>query len=430
MSDFNNIVLNLKNNFLFQASLGSKELFHSNLLAWILEQKNDRNEFEVLSFFIKQFTGENSPKFIEQEFLEFRIEREEQNIDLTIKWRDENHWKLIFIENKMKSIPTTKQLEEYDVKIEKFLKSKTKLQTNLKDQIELTRNLSARFLLTPFLSSIKNEAELIGWKSITYSNEILTFLKQIINFNYAIDDVPFILNKYISFIENQLELLSLFALDDLAIDKYLEKKYNYYTENIEGEEIQTKNQMSEVRKLRLHDLVLKLAHSRIKEELENSFRLSNYDLKVGTAFSNSSGITTVDVELIKGCGYFIGLQLQGNQLRYILRTNKKSTKSNELLAVQLFIKKLWFHDLDSEESLEGKGRRVEHFQSLRLKDENGKDRVFCEYNNGGFLYLYKRLDKQNELPTIRELIDLFTRSFEHYYKNRDEIIQIIKSLKN
>ena len=430
MEEFDNIIKNLKNNFLFQASLGSKELFHSNMLAWLLEQKNDRNEFEVLKFFIKQFTGEDSPTFIEQEFLEFRIEREEQNIDLTIKWKDGENWKLIFIENKMKSIPTTKQLEEYDVKIKKFLKSKKKLQTNLKDHIELTRILSVRFLLTPFLSSIKNEAELIGWKSITYSNEILTFLKQIINFNYAIDDVPFILNKYISFIENQLKLLSLFALDDLAIDKYLEKKYDYYTENSEEEEIQTKNQMSEVRKLRLHDLVLKLAHSRIKEELENSFRLSNYELKVGTAFSNSSGITTVDTEIIKGCGYFIGLQLQGNQLRYILRTNKKSTKGNELLAVQLFIKKLWFYDLDSEESLEGKGRRVEHFQSLGLKDENGKERVFCEYNNGGFLYLYKRLDKQNELPTIRELIDLFTRSFEHYYKNRDEIIQIIKSLKN
>jgi hypothetical protein len=430
MEEFDNIIKNLKNNFLFQASLGSKELFHSNMLAWLLEQKNDRNEFEVLKFFIKQFTGEDSPTFIEQEFLEFRIEREEQNIDLTIKWKDGENWKLIFIENKMKSIPTTKQLEEYDVKIKKFLKSKTKLQTNLKDHIELTRNLSVRFLLTPFLSSIKNEAELIGWKSITYSNEILTFLKQIINFNYAIDDVPFILNKYISFIENQLKLLSLFALDELAIDKYLEKKYDYYTENSEEEEIQTKNQMSEVRKLRLHDLVLKLAHSRIKEELENSFRLSNYELKVGTAFSNSSGITTVDTEIIKGCGYFIGLQLQGNQLRYILRTNKKSTKGNELLAVQLFIKKLWFYDLDSDESLEGKGRRVEHFQSLGLKEENGKERVFCEYNNGGFLYLYKRLDKQNELPTIRELIDLFTRSFEHYYKNRDEIIQIIKSLKN
>jgi hypothetical protein len=430
MEEFDNIIKNLKNNFLFQASLGSKELFHSNMLAWLLEQKNDRNEFEVLKFFIKQFTGEDSPTFIEQEFLEFRIEREEQNIDLTIKWKDGENWKLIFIENKMKSIPTTKQLEEYDVKIKKFLKSKTKLQTNLKDHIELTRNLSVRFLLTPFLSSIKNEAELIGWKSITYSNEILTFLKQIINFNYAIDDVPFILNKYISFIENQLKLLSLFALDDLAIDKYLEKKYDYYTENSEEEEIQTKNQMSEVRKLRLHDLVLKLAHSRIKEELENSFRLSNYELKVGTAFSNSSGITTVDIEIIKGCGYFIGLQLQGNQLRYILRTNKKSTKGNELLAVQLFIKKLWFYDLDSDESLEGKGRRVEHFQSLGLKEENGKERVFCEYNNGGFLYLYKRLDKQNELPTIKELIDLFTRSFDNYYKNKDEIIRIIKSLKN
>ena len=127
MEEFDNIIKNLKNNFLFQASLGSKELFHSNMLAWLLEQKNDRNEFEVLKFFIKQFTGEDSPTFIEQEFLEFRIEREEQNIDLTIKWKDGKNWNLIFIENKMKSIPTPKQLNEYDDKIDKFLKVKTTL---------------------------------------------------------------------------------------------------------------------------------------------------------------------------------------------------------------------------------------------------------------------------------------------------------------
>lgn len=33
------ITESLKNNFLFQVSLGSKELFHSNLLAWLLEQR-------------------------------------------------------------------------------------------------------------------------------------------------------------------------------------------------------------------------------------------------------------------------------------------------------------------------------------------------------------------------------------------------------
>ena len=56
MEEFDNIIKNLKNNFLFQASLGSKELFHSNMLAWLLEKKNkegDNGEFMVLKHFIK-----------------------------------------------------------------------------------------------------------------------------------------------------------------------------------------------------------------------------------------------------------------------------------------------------------------------------------------------------------------------------------------
>jgi hypothetical protein len=114
----NDIIKKLKDNFLFHASLGSKELFHSNLLAWILEQRNSKGEFEALRIFIKTvakldvgiITDDNNPI----------IAREENKIDLTIKWKEGNDWNLIFIENKMKSIPTLEQLKEYDKKIDKF----------------------------------------------------------------------------------------------------------------------------------------------------------------------------------------------------------------------------------------------------------------------------------------------------------------------
>jgi hypothetical protein len=76
------IVVNLKKNFLFQASLGSKELFHSNLLALILEQRNHKGEFEVLRIFLNEFLNENMPVITNPE--EIIIAREEKKIDLII----------------------------------------------------------------------------------------------------------------------------------------------------------------------------------------------------------------------------------------------------------------------------------------------------------------------------------------------------------
>ena len=116
MHSFSDALNQLKSNFLFQASLGSKELFHSNMLAWILEQQNKDGEFKALRHFLKEvaklavgiITEDNNPI----------IAREENKIDLTIKWKEGDNWNLIFIENKMKSIPTPKQLNEYDGKID------------------------------------------------------------------------------------------------------------------------------------------------------------------------------------------------------------------------------------------------------------------------------------------------------------------------
>ncbi len=42
------IVETLQNNPIFQLSLSSKELFHSNFLAWLAEDKNTRGIFNQL----------------------------------------------------------------------------------------------------------------------------------------------------------------------------------------------------------------------------------------------------------------------------------------------------------------------------------------------------------------------------------------------
>ena len=135
-----NIIENLKNNFLFQASLGSKELFHSNLIAWILEQENENGEYEALKIFLKTINAKVPLNSLKKEN-EIKISREENNIDLIIKWKENEEWNFVFIENKIKSIPTSTQLEEYNEKVKKY--------TN--------QEFNNKFLLTPLSSLLEKD---------------------------------------------------------------------------------------------------------------------------------------------------------------------------------------------------------------------------------------------------------------------------------
>jgi len=396
----------LKNNFLFQSSLGSKELFHSNMLAWILEQKNTNGEYMVLKTFAKDIAGIETNDIKEPAF-----SREEYNLDLILKWTDEGNMNYIFIENKMKSIPSANQLEEYDIKISRFTKKEN--------------NTVKKLLLTPFPNTAVFENNIsttvdttINWENISYSANILPFLHKIALYDFANEDVPFVVEKYISFLENQHQLLVHFCLDRFS-DSFNNRKYDFYVAHA----------LDNVRRLRLHDLILKLAHFRIETLLRVSLKNENIEVyRFETAFTNSTGISSVDIKISEKHHFFIGIQMQGNQFRYYVQTNKsEDIKSNERLSVELFNQKLWFYDIDNQKPLKGKGNRKEYYKNLGLKDDDGP-RAFCEYNKGGFVYLYKELNTGNEMPTIKDIVDLFVRSLKHFHQNRPQILQILEKL--
>jgi hypothetical protein len=444
MTEIERIAENLKNNFLFQASLGSKELFHSNMLAWILEQKNDNGEFEVLKLFVKNISGKNLPKLTDGEYPDFRIEREQQNIDLTIKWRSGNDWNLIFIENKMKSIPDIEQLKQYNSKIEKFLKYKTKLEIAEKSSISLTRVLIDKFILTPFKSEIETKANEIGWKNITYSEEIINFLKEIKDFEFdksGETNIKMVIEKYISFLEVQNEILIYLNLD--KSENLKNRYYDFYSKNmiqnddeideiISIEDQDTKHYMSHVRSLRLHDLVLKLAHSNLSNLLYEAFQ--NHNLKeyhFHTNFTNSTGITSVRTRLFerknekeqsKNKFIDIGIQLQGNQFRHYLSSSSNIKEKNIEMATELFNKRIWFHDLITKKTLLGNGRSkfLKH-----IKDTNEQPRIFCEYNKGAFLYFYEDIYQDDKIPSIEEIIRKFIDTFKYYESKKTEIVRIL-----
>lgn len=393
MYSFSDTLNKLKSNFLFQASLGSKELFHSNILAFLLEQKSQNGKYEALMLFLSKI--DNVATVAIQNEADFEIKREENNFDLIIRWRKDNSWKNAFIENKLKSIPTSEQLQEYDKKL---------------------GSEKPRILLTPITTSRKIVSDnKNNWFFKTYSNDILPFLHESCSFDYENDDIKIVIQRYITLIELLMEVLVFFQLHD--DEKFKKRNYDFYLDN----------SINELRKIRIHDLVLKLVHSKIEEYLRNvldhRFSIARYE----TAFTNSTGISTVEIQIMDN--FFIGIQIQGNQFRYFTRTDdSQKVKVNEKFAVELFNKQIWFYDIDTGESLQGKGRdKSKKYKNYGLKDQTG-DRSFCEYFNGAFVYLYKELNQPDRPFTVNDVIDLVIRSFEHYKAKEAEFKQILNAL--
>lgn len=404
----NNLIENLEKNVLFNASLGSKELFHSNIIAWFLEQQNKDGEFEALRLFIKEvaklgvgiITEENNPI----------IAREENKIDLTIKWKQDKDWNLIFIENKMKNIPTSEQLNEYDKKTDK-LHDTTK-------RNGLKRKIIKKFLLTPFKSDVNSDSK--EWNNITYQEDIIIFLESIKELSYANEDVKYAIEKYISFLTTQNQLLLWFNFNNNEDFKL--RNYDFYISE----------EMDKVRNLRLHDLILKLAHEKIgaliknilNNDSSNQYRISEKHPKdvfksgniyITNGFSRSTGIT--DIKICVDSKQFIGLQLQGNSLKYLTEVfgDKKLQLKNKDFAFNLLNDNLWFHN-ENGKLLSGKGRNKE------LVISNSGE-VFNSY---GLNFIYLNLDVTNYANnSIISLVEFIVNEIKRVIENIDKFKQNI-----
>ena len=173
----------LNNSPMYNLSLTSKELFHSNLLAWLGNTQATRAFFAEI---IKELTGIClNPKD------NWKVEREDKNFDLCVK-EGKNY--LLVIENKVKSIPKKKQLDEYVEK--KVVDKNTKFllltlvnEFPYKDNVDIDKGKGGR------------------WKIKTYkdlANAMCLAMKRIpIPDNYY----KSILVDYIGFINNLNELV-------------------------------------------------------------------------------------------------------------------------------------------------------------------------------------------------------------------------------
>lgn len=101
-TEVQNIINKLKKSPIFNLSLSSKELFHSNFLSWLAENYNEEFGHIFIEYLKDKPTKSSRIK---------DIKREKKNIDLSFTYI-ENSQELL-IENKIKSIPYVEQLIKY-----------------------------------------------------------------------------------------------------------------------------------------------------------------------------------------------------------------------------------------------------------------------------------------------------------------------------
>lgn len=172
---------------MFNLSLSSKELFHSNFFAW-LGNNPDTNGFftnviNALVYGLNLQPGGN-----------WTVEREDQHFDLCIKDKNKNQY-LLIIENKVKSIPIKKQLDDY---VQKRVIGKNK------DTKYLLLTLTEKFAYRETKIEKSNDCPSNHWIVKTYKD-----LADVMQNNLSVVTDTYlqsILDDYIEFIKN-LDLL-------------------------------------------------------------------------------------------------------------------------------------------------------------------------------------------------------------------------------
>lgn len=285
MSNFEDNISFLKQSPVFSMSLGSKELFHSNFWAWIIEQEEGRPFINV--FF---------PDFKLSDFKE--VKREDGNRDLVIR---NNAGQEYVIENKIKSYPSKEQLEKY----------------------ECFRGVITGIKKPPF--KCPEKWEFIGYK------EIGEKLKDIAS-KFSNDFNRRIIEEYSKVV------LAIDALIDESLDE--KKGYlSFWTENI--------GKLKEIRMLDVYKKAKADDFAEYCGDLMEKTKLlikkTDWDCWISRSFHN--GKATLSFEIQKGHkdGYkgMIGVQIEDDQFRLFLGVpEKKGMHAKEIF--DQGIKMGWF----------------------------------------------------------------------------------------
>lgn len=346
---------------IFRMSLGSKELFHSNFLEYLWSV--DTDGFKRM---INMLLGENALNNDN-----YILSREKENFDICIYHEDSNKRPVydVIIENKVKSIPSKKQLDDYVEKVNGG---------TARDQ----HGQRPHFLLLSLIENFCDRKEIEDeevWKIVNY--EALHNVIKDCYQNIEGKDRIYI-DDYCSFISNMHKL-----------------QQQIVSGNFESEELWADYDL--YKQYRLHDLYIKLRGLKFIELLQRrledkgvtyatvhigGFRLrewwnSNQRKDVYLNWNVFKAVGQIAAFLYNGNKEIREIVIQGNQYRHGINYYDKQREN-------ITLDEIW------EEV--GKSDFI-----TQIEHEGKKTKDHCQYKPD-YVYVYNKIDSQ---MTIGQLLD-------------------------
>lgn len=275
-----NTIDQLKSNPLYWASLGSRELFHSNFLGWLFEKYP------------------SSAKVILNDDIEgFEVLREKHNIDLVLK----SSTYIIAIENKFKDVPKAEQLNKYTV----VLKEKYKSQSIKK------------ILLT--LMSPSEEAK--GWETVLY-HDLARRLQE-----WVEESKTKICARHIIYIEDYIRLV--IGIVEILSDYEDQSSYWF--------ELDKNDNFKALKNIRFQDTVMKNYASKLHQDIKiflnencnfSEYIVSNFGMHNKQAAVHFSISTASEKNNLYDSDISLGVSIQGKTYRRVIGKNAFKLKDH------------------------------------------------------------------------------------------------------
>ena len=402
------IIKKLKASPLFNLSLASKELFHSNFLYWLWSNEETQQIFINI---IETWTGfEYGSNWWENA----EVKREFLNLDLCIIYKnkanaeDDNNGKiLVVLENKVKSIPYLAQLDEYVLKVNKH--NKTELE---KDKVS--------YILLSLTGSFPNKGRMKSW-TIKYYNDF--YEKLLYNMGTLSDNNLYeklLIEDYSKFVENLHNLQKEWSIVSDASDQ----KY-FYDDKAEEE-------------IRVHDLCRKSRCAQILLELGRTLGNAEFGVSIKNIqekvkknkpcesvylnFGMTRGVGLIDVKILFNNNFLLGIQVQGDSYRHVLEyLSPESVKEGDsgIICESSFFRKN-FEDNSTWKIKSDNSILAEDIYPVKPKTKSKKDKD-PNFNSYGSTFLYQSR-KINKKTIVAKLIELIKSDIDYILHLKSKVI--------
>lgn len=349
---------------MFQLSLASKELFHSNFLFWLWKAEPDVFWTVMASFGIAR-----DDKII--------VRREWENFDLSLIYMgtkkkrgsdEETEYVkdvVAVIENKVKSLPRKEQLKEYDEKIEKVDNDKkcTKILLSLPNpEFDLTDN---EWKYVRYEDYVKVLIDKKDKASTPYNRAILT------DYCHLLDTLCILKEEWLCGGDSEffnMKYTSILKCDDER----------------------------EMRELRINDIRHKIIYSKIRELLCRRLSYLNGEECSESGFTNSAGLVSYRI-CTNGDYKEYGIQVQGCQYRRFVIKKKKNISDDDCV-----------------------NQITESFpaECLSVPFKHDGTKKIGSYGDG-FRYLYHAISNES---TIKDIVNQMAFDIEHLISRYQDIM--------